>query len=124
MHELRLTPCPDGDGSSSVDRDRLLMLVDNDLKLLGEIIDLFLEDAPGWLESIRYAVSAEDGNALRDGAHALRGALANFAADRASRIAHGLEIRGRDGKLGGASAELESLEREMAAISYELKSLV
>lgn len=110
-------------GQESFDQKRLIELVDGDTGLLREIIDLFLEDAPGWVDSIREAIANQDGEALRGGAHALKGAVSNFAADRVGSTALAMEEFGRKGDLSGAEAALPALEAQMLALTDDLALL-
>lgn len=116
-------PASGGGGGKSFDRQRLLHLVDNDLELLSEIVDLFLEDAPGWLDTIREAVVRQDAPSLRAGAHALKGAVSNFAATTVWSIAVALEEQGRSGKLGESEETLSPLEDEMKLLAKDLRQL-
>lgn len=118
--------CPSSSSVSptSFDRVRLLDLVDHDLDLLREIVVLLFEDTPVWLEDLEDASEARDGEALRSTAHALKGALGNFAADRASQLAASLEKMGRNEELEEAPAMVEKLIEELATLSTDLESMI
>ncbi len=109
--------------SPSFDEQRLLDLVDGDFSLLRELSDLFFEDAPRWLEAIHEAALADDPEALQAAAHAVKGAVSHFAADRATALASDLESMGRNGDLSHAAlpagelrSELERLESDVLAL--------
>jgi len=94
--------------------------------LLGKIIGLYLESAPGLLRKIRDAVAGEDGDALRQAAHSLKSSSANLGAKRLAAICKELEQRGRERQLADAPGLLEELDacfvRVQEALAAELKS--
>ena len=108
----------------TIDRERLLARVGGDLRSLARIVRIFRADYPGQIARIRQAIAASDQAALRAAAHALKGAVANFAAPRASEAALRLQQMGEAGELDGAVPALERLERELAAVSSALGALV
>lgn len=65
-----------------VDLNEVLERVQNDKDLLLELFDIFLEDCPAKIASLKDAVSAKDLSKLRDVAHSMKGASANIAAKR------------------------------------------
>src|SRR5437016_9179344 len=62
------------------DQKKLMSMVDNDESLLLDIVSLFLEDCPTKLNEIRKAIARKDSNVVMNEAHALKGAVGNFAA--------------------------------------------
>src|ERR1700693_4562712 len=75
--------------------------VGGDSDLLREVIELFLDDYPQALESIRSAVAAQDATALEHQAHSLKGSVSTFGARRAFEAALALEKQGRSKDLRG-----------------------
>ena len=69
---------------------------DGDDDLLAELIDLFLEDAPGRMAAIRAAVEASDWIALAERAHSLKGSCASLGAVHMASLCGRLEAMGRD----------------------------
>ena len=65
--------------------------------------------------SIRGAIDASDADALRRAAHALKGSVANFAAERAVESARRLERMGIDRDLAAARPALRELEEALDA---------
>jgi HPt (histidine-containing phosphotransfer) domain-containing protein len=98
--------------------------VGGDRKLLREMVSLFAADASKMLENLRRAVTRQDANALFSAAHALKGALANFAARNASEAALQLESLGRSGTLDGAGARAAELEKETTQVVKSLQEYV
>jgi PAS domain S-box-containing protein len=106
--------------SVAVDAKRLLDRVGGSREALRELVALFRDDAPAQLGRIREAVSAGDGRALRAAAHALKGAVSNFAADAAAAAAFRLQRLAESGSTEGALPALDELERELEAVLAEL----
>jgi CheY-like chemotaxis protein len=112
------------DGSLVVDRARLLERVGGDLRSLARIARIFRGDYPKLVARIREAIAVGDAGALRAAAHALKGAVANFAAPRASDRALELQQMGEAGRLAAAPQALERLELELAAVSKALAAIL
>src|SRR5262245_63759075 len=63
-----------------LDRAALMARVGDDQALLHELIGIFLEDCPKWLEEIQLAVRCGDARHLKLHAHLLGGTASNFGA--------------------------------------------
>lgn len=87
---------------------------DGDDDLLGELIDLFLQDAPARLASIRQAVALEDWTAVMAAAHSLRGSCGSLGALHMADLCGRLERYGRN---GGNRQEAEGIFRELESQS-------
>jgi PAS domain S-box-containing protein len=104
-----------------IDRAALFAGFDGDRGLLRKAIKLFLADYPLHLAHIKKALRASDAEALARAAHALKGAVGNFAAKNATAAAQLIEGFGRAGDISAASGALATLESELALLSEELK---
>jgi two-component system sensor histidine kinase/response regulator len=113
------TPNPNG----GLDAERLLERVGGDRRALARIVRIFRADSPAQLGRIAAALAAGDAAALREAAHALKGALANLAATRAAQAALRLEKMGEAGRLERAAAALSELERELGQVGPQLAAL-
>lgn len=78
--------------------------------LLVELIDLFLEDAPRRIDSMRDAIAREDWPALTSWAHSLRGSCGSLGALRLAELCARLEQLGR---VGGGRPDAELVYREL-----------
>jgi two-component system sensor histidine kinase/response regulator len=107
-----------------VDRERLLERVGNDRKALADLVRVFLADYPKQLARIRRAVLARNPRALRDAAHALKGAVSNFAAPAATEAALRLQQIGDRGEVTGARSASSFLEDELERVRKALLGLV
>jgi two-component system, sensor histidine kinase and response regulator len=92
-----------------LDRAALLARIGDDPELLRELVGIFLEDCPGWLEQIRAGVRQVDARRLKLYAHLLSGTAANFGAHDVTAAARRLELMGQSGQLDGAPEALADL---------------
>ena len=89
--------------------------------LVGELIDIFLEQAPQRVDGIKKAIAAADARSLSSQAHSLKGSAANFGADALTAICQRFETGGRKGSLGELRALLPDLDREFQAVCVALQ---
>jgi PAS domain S-box-containing protein len=113
-------PAPVG----TLDLPRLLERVGGDRSALADIVRIFRADWPKQAARLREAVREGDAQALRAAAHALKGAVSNFAAPGATEAALRLQKMGEAGHLAGAEAALEGLEGEIGALVASLQRAV
>ena len=69
------------------------------------------------------AIDSQDPDGLKRISHALKGALANLAAVRASELAAKLEEMSKANDLTHAGAALKAFETELQKVIYELEDL-
>jgi HPt (histidine-containing phosphotransfer) domain-containing protein len=98
------------------DRAALLGRVDGDDALLGEVVEVFLDDAPKALHAVEGALSRTDLPALRAAAHALKGAAANISAEALRAAAGALEQLAHDGRQGEAAGGVREVQAALAAL--------
>jgi len=108
----------------AVDLPRLLERVGGDRKALADLVRIFRADWPKQVARLREAVRESDAQALRSAAHALKGAVSNFAAPGATEAALRLQKMGEAGQLVGAEAALESLKGEIETLLAALGPVV
>jgi len=106
-----------------LDRAIALSRVGGDAELLQEMAQLFLEECPSQLESVRAAVRARDAKALERSAHSLKGSVGNFGAAAAHQAAFELEMLGRRGELERVDTALQRLESAFSELQPEMESL-
>jgi signal transduction histidine kinase/CheY-like chemotaxis protein/HPt (histidine-containing phosphotransfer) domain-containing protein len=107
------------------DKQELLDQLDGDMVFAQELVGSFLITCPRHLARMHAAIGEGNCTALREEAHALKGALANLRANRAREAARLIERMARDGDLSQASyaytkllAEIELLKPSLAPFSY------
>ncbi len=112
------------DADPSFDRNAALVQVDGDEELLGELAQMFLDELPIQLAALRDAVARGDSKAVEQAAHALKGAVGNFAARRSFDRARDLEMMGRAGDVARVREGLEDLEESLQSLEPALARLV
>ncbi len=98
---------------SPIDMTSLLARVGGDRNLLAEMAGLFLEEMPRHASAIGEALSRHDARSLERAAHALKGSIGNFGAQRAFDAALELETLARGGDLAPAKGAWQTLECEL-----------
>ncbi len=96
---------------------------EGDRELFREVAGLFLDDHPKLLSEIRGAVGRRDSEALVRAAHALKGAVGNFAAQSAFEAAQKLETIGRERDWAAAEQSCAELEKEIERLEPTLVAL-
>lgn len=85
---------------------------EGDDDLLVELIDLFLEDAPTRINSMRDAIAKQDWTAVASLAHSLKGSCGSLGAMHMAELCNRLEQHGR---AGGPHAPAELMFAELEA---------
>ena len=94
---------------------------DADEDLLGELIELFFEDAPARLHCLRGAMAQADANAFMRAAHSLKGSASNLGARGMAVLCSDLEQRAGSGSLDGVEATVAALEKEFELVRHALE---
>ena len=108
---------------SAFDQDAALGNVGGDIEVLREIIGMFFEECPGWLNQIRDGVARGDAAAVRHGAHTLKGAISTFGSTAARDLAQQLETMGQHQDLTGADEISLQLERAIHELRPALEAV-
>ncbi|MGB3277989.1 MAG: Hpt domain-containing protein [Pseudorhodobacter sp.] len=82
-----------------------------------ELIETFLQEAPGMLEGLKSAAGAGDGESFRRAAHSIKSNANTFGLRALAEVARGLETRGLE---SGASL-LDALDAEYARAASALR---
>lgn len=106
---------PDEEAQSVIDFESALKRLGGDRQLFRDFIDVFDEDSPALLSSLREAVGARDGPAVARAAHSLRGLAANFGAGLVTDAAAELERIGKAATWDDANKLLGDLNH---AVTY------
>jgi HPt (histidine-containing phosphotransfer) domain-containing protein len=80
--------------------------------ILGELIDIYLDDTPGRLHDLAAAVQMGDPEASFQNAHALKSSCAQLGAMQLSQICAQLESMGRAGDVTGAQPLVAAAQTE------------
>jgi two-component system, sensor histidine kinase and response regulator len=104
-----------------VDIPGVMRRLGGDLALLKEFVQVFDEDAPQLLESLRTALACGDASTMERGAHSLKGLTSNFGASRVVELAGKVEDAARAQRLDGSTQVLvQQLEREVSRLMAAL----
>jgi HPt (histidine-containing phosphotransfer) domain-containing protein len=89
---------------------------------INELIDAFLEDAPGMIQNMQRALATQDVESFRRNAHSLKSNANTFGATRMGTLARELEVMARENNLNVGN-RLHILEETFAEVAEELKGL-
>jgi len=87
-----------------------------DSEVVVEIIDIFIDEYPNRMQTLKNNVDNLDFDQLRFNAHSIKGVIANFVAPEAQELARSLELKGankEDNDLNQLYADLEEKTGEM-----------
>ena len=108
---------------STLDYSLALERVGGDEALLREIAQLFLDEYPELMQSLKKAVTDGQAEEVYRAAHTLKGSLGTLAAETAFQCALRLETMGRQRDLAEAAAGLSSLAESLAKLDAELRKM-
>jgi HPt (histidine-containing phosphotransfer) domain-containing protein len=111
------------DPLASAVRESVEKLTAGDKEFLVEIIDTFLEDAPGMLETMRESVEQDKAPDLRLAAHSLKSNCADFGAESLRELCRQAEMLGKEGSLDGANSLVTQAKVEYDKLETVLKTL-
>jgi len=100
-----------------VNMDRMREASLDDHEFMCELIDIFLDDAPTQVESLRVAVESRDCGAVLNAAHRIKGASSNLGADSLSALCARLEEDGRGGHTVTLEAMMERVDSEFGRVA-------
>ncbi len=106
------------------DRDAALGRVGDDIELLKEIAQLFVEDEPGMVKAIEQAAQARDAKGLERSAHTLKGCVSNFSGAGAFEASLQLEKLGRASDFSGVGELLGTLKSALDDLRPELQAFL
>ena len=95
-----------------LDKAALMSRIGGDFEFLADMLTVYDEDRRTLTSQMRDALSRQDGVALADAAHSLRGLAQNLSADAVSEAARMLEEMAQKGEFDAAEEALLFLETE------------
>ncbi len=96
------------------DRADALLRIADDEELLNTLLDMFRNDAAGYLGNLEAALVQPDMGSLLRSAHTLKGVFATFSARRAEACVRDLEHKAQAGDIAACKALLPTLKSEIA----------
>jgi CheY-like chemotaxis protein len=103
-------------GRATFDEDALRHRLSGDDELMTDVIRMFLEDLPVRLAAIQDAVTDRNAEAVREAAHALKGAAATLSAGGLFEAARVLERVGAESRMDAAKAAWRQLSVEASNV--------
>jgi len=92
-------------------------------EFVAELVDTFLEEAPGMLAELHSARADADADRFRRAAHSLKSNCNTFGALKLAALARELELKGLDADPARDAGGLAALEVEYARAAGALKAL-
>jgi two-component system, sensor histidine kinase and response regulator len=109
--------------ATELDVEAILVGLGGDRALLGEVIDVFLADAPLRLAEARAALEKGDAAAIAAQAHTLKSMVGLFTTSEPFAAARELEAIGKQGDLALAAQAAATLEGAVATLETGLRAL-
>ncbi|HEY4235382.1 MAG TPA: response regulator [Lacipirellulaceae bacterium] len=114
------TPKVPTEDTTVFDLSALRARVEDDLDLLAEMVELFLESSPRMVTDIESAIAAGDVERLGNAAHTLKGVLRNMCASASADAALELETIGKRGDFARADQSLIGLKHDITQLQSVL----
>lgn len=107
-----------------INRKALNDRLDGDFDLLKELAELFFSDSPKLLDAIKDGIRNKSGEKIGKSAHTIKGAVANFSAEKAYNAALELEKIGKNNELDKIDEAYALLSGEIDNMKAALKLLI
>jgi len=121
--ETKAPPLLDPAQEEVIDEVLLEKLTGGDLGLLRELVRIYNETRPELICNIDLAIEKQDAKKLRDAAHALKGAVSNFAAVPALQACAELERIGSSADLSNVAQARQDLDSHLEAFHSKLLTI-
>jgi CheY-like chemotaxis protein/HPt (histidine-containing phosphotransfer) domain-containing protein len=115
---------PEEKKGCALNQDVLIKSFNEDYSLFKELVEIFVNDYPQMLNSLRKSLKADDAETFIRNAHSLKGMLRNFEAEAAADTAFDLEKKGKQGELDGTDQIIDRLADQIDEVAQNLKQLV
>jgi HPt (histidine-containing phosphotransfer) domain-containing protein len=113
-----------GDERPVFDRAEALNRVGGDDQFLGELIEVFLQEAPLLMRQLGEGIENRDVALVKRAAHTLKGAVGNFGAAAVFDVGQRLENMAQAGDLADAQRSFGELQMLMARLTPELAKAI
>jgi HPt (histidine-containing phosphotransfer) domain-containing protein len=107
-----------------INRKALNDRLEEDFDLFKELAQLFFSDSPRLLSAIEDAIRNKNGEKIGKTSHTMKGAVANFSAEKAFDAALALEKLGKSNDLGKVGDAFNSLSAEIENMRKALKLIL
>ncbi len=106
--------------SGVINLKELLNSLDNDKKLLQEIVIDYFEVVNNYINEIETAISAENYEEIEINAHSLKGSSLNFAANQFAEVTNKIEIAGKEENIEVAKSAFPKLKDEFEKVKIAI----
>ncbi|HOT46697.1 MAG TPA: Hpt domain-containing protein [Spirochaetota bacterium] len=107
-----------------INRKALSERLDGDFDLFKELAQLFLSDSPKLVSAIEDAISNKNSDKIGKTSHTIKGAVANFSAEKAFNAALELEKIGKNHELDKADDAFKKLMGEIDNMRKALQMMI
>lgn len=107
----------------TIAKDELLGRFDNDMDLIREVLNIFIDSSQNNIDAIEAAIAEHDIDKLTLNAHSLKGAASNFSSTIVTEPASELESMGKSKDISQATDVLERLKAENVTLISDLKKI-
>jgi HPt (histidine-containing phosphotransfer) domain-containing protein len=110
--------------TNAIDHDTFVALRDTTgAEFVRELVDTFLQEAPGMLGDLRESLATDDADRIRRAAHSLKSNGNTFGAQTLGALARDLELSGLAQVKGQGPAALAAVEAEYVRVAAALAVL-
>ncbi len=109
---------------SSAIEDLRALSPDGGTDFLKELIEIFLQDIPERLKELDEALAKSDAPIVSRAAHTIKGSSSNFGAKRLAKVAHEIELSGKNANLAAAGEATPRLKAEFGLVADGLKQIL
>ena len=120
VEDEKIAPCLRDIDPSVLDREDLTQRLMNDEALIKNILRTFNNIAPGIIETLRFAVEAENYDLAKEQAHSLKGSAATISAKPLEKLAIEIENYYINSDYGRAPECFQRLEKEYNKLQKEI----
>jgi PAS domain S-box-containing protein len=110
-------------GGLTLNRQGILKAFDDDMELVQSLVELFFEEYPQQLITIRTAIDTRNGGEVARAGHALKGMVSTWQHDDSTAVVYQLQQMGLDEDFTEAESIYEKLVDQLAALRPQLESL-
>jgi PAS domain S-box-containing protein len=115
-----LSDAREGPPPVTIDREALLARVGGREDRLRKIVQVFLDESSRLMAELQGAIAERDAPAVKENAHALKGAVGIFGVPGLVEAAQAIESLGQSGDLAGAEETYRQLKEEVGALRSAL----
>ena len=90
---------------------------------LRELIEIYLQDTPQRMAELEDALSKKDLPSFTRAAHTIKGSSSNFGATKLTKLAHELEMQGKNDNIAESPASFAKLHAEYALVAQTLSKI-